>query len=301
MICLRAVFQTRLKRIPIILSLLVFCCVLPACNGPGLFFINTLAKFGDYKVFSDIAYGEKTEQKLDVYIPEIKNVKLPVVIFFYGGCWGACYTLPKEEYLFVAETIVSHGYVTVIADYRLFPDVRFAEIMGDAKRAVEWVKNNIVNYKGDPDKLFLMGHSSGAHLGSMLVTNKSYLAQSTYQSVQGFIGLAGPYDFLPFTEPYQPKLFGPESEYAASQPVNFVDGNEPALLLLHGEDDRRVRVKNSRSLAAKVQQSDGQAQMRLYPGMGHVDILSSLSIPLRGRRPVVEDIAKFLREKSDRD
>ena len=135
--------------------------------------------------------------------------------------------------------------------------VKFPEIIDDARRAVEWVHRNIGRYGGDPGKIFIMGHSAGAHLGAMLILDETYLDRDTYQAIQGFIGLSGPYDFLPHTEPYQYAVFGPETRYADSQPINFVDGTEPPLLLLYGDDDTQVKPRNIINLAEKIRAHGG--------------------------------------------
>jgi len=166
--------------------------------------------------------------------------------------------------------------------------------MHDTAQAVVWVKMHIAGYGADPDKLFLMGHSAGAHLGAMLTLNEAYLPPEVYLSIKGFIGLAGPYDFLPFTDAYQHEVFGPEENYPASQPVNFVQGSEPPLLLLYGNDDATVKPVNIESLSRKVKQAGGCVETHFYDNLDHVALLGALSIPLQTRQPVLPDIVHFL-------
>jgi len=127
--------------------------------------------------------------------------------------------------------------------------------------------------------------------------DETYLEKGTYQSIQGFIGLAGPYDFLPHTEPYQYTVFGPESQYAESQPINFVDGTEPPLLLLYGNDDTQVKPGNIINLAEKVRAYGGTVETHIYDGINHVEILAVLSIPLQSSTPVVDDIFFFVEQQ----
>jgi acetyl esterase/lipase len=200
----------------------------------------------------------------------------------------------KEDYLFVAQALTSQGYIAVLADYRRYPEVRFPLIIDDARRATEWVKQNIEKYAGNANSIFLMGHSAGAHLAALLTLDESYLSLQTRQAIRGFIGLAGPYDFLPLTKPYQYALFAPQESYPKSQPINFVDGTEPALLLLYGRDDSTVKPRNIINLAAKVQQLGGSVTTQYYDGIDHVGILAALSIPLRSRQSVLDDINQFI-------
>jgi acetyl esterase/lipase len=290
-------FSVKQSAITRCLPLLLFLS-LNSCTQMSLFIVNGLAGFDDYAVVKDIQYGTSELNHLDIYIPadsdQQSSLNIPVIVFFYGGCWGGCYTGLKEDYLFVAQALTSRGYIAVLADYRRYPQVRFPSIIDDARQATEWVKQNIVNYAGDANSIFLMGHSAGAHLAALLTLDESYLSLQTRQAIRGFIGLAGPYDFLPLTEPYQYALFAPQESYPKSQPINFVEGTEPPLLLLYGKDDETVKPRNIINLAAKVQQLGGSVTTQFYDDIDHIDILAALSIPLRSRKSVLDDINQFI-------
>jgi acetyl esterase/lipase len=275
--------------------------LLQACSGSALLLANSLATLDDYTLHEDIAYGEASAQRLDVYIPgNTSRAALAqpgasaVIVFFYGGCWGACLSHYKQDYAFVAQAFTAQGYVVVIPNYRHYPQVRYAEIMQDAARATHWVQQHINEYEGDSSRIVLAGHSAGAHLAAMLTLDETWLDENTQNSIRGFIGLAGPYDFLPFTEAYQPALFGPESNYPKSQPVNYVDGDEAPLLLLYGNDDTRVKPVNIEGLSRAVHNAGGRVEPHRYDGIDHAGILAALSRPLRERKPVMADIHRFL-------
>lgn len=268
--------------------------LLAACTESALFAVNSLARTDNFAVVEDIAYGRHRMNRLDMYLPGQDQAPRATVVFFYGGCWGGCETKNKERYVFVAQALTSHGYAVVIPDYRRYPEVKFDRIIDDARRAVEWLKANGTEYGADSDAIFLMGHSAGAHLGAMLTLNEDYLSPETYQSLKGFIGLAGPYDFLPFTEAYQEAVFGPEEKYPASQPVNFVQGTEPPLLLLYGNNDVTVKPINIKSLSDKVRDAAGCVETRLYDDLDHIDLLAALALPLQGIEPVLSDIIEFI-------
>ncbi|MCZ6797902.1 MAG: alpha/beta hydrolase [Gammaproteobacteria bacterium] len=290
-----------MSRYKIILLLLCSLLGLIGCTDLGLFVVNRLAAFSDYSAIENIPYGSDKLQRLSVYSPENlpanDGVAPATIIFFYGGCWGGCRTLNKESYLFVAEAITSRGYNAILVDYRRHPAVKFPEIIDDARRAVEWVHRNIEQYGGDSELIFIMGHSAGAHLGAMLTLDETYLDRNTYQAIKGFIGLSGPYDFLPHTEPYQYAVFGPETRYAESQPINYVDGTEPPLLLLYGEDDTQVKSRNIINLARKVRMHGGTVETHFYDGIDHAEILAALSIPLQSTTPVIDDIFNFVKQR----
>lgn len=254
--------------------------------------INTLARFDDYALTSGESYGTHSLNKLDVYQPEEKAKG--TVIFFYGGCWGACITYTRENYRFVAQALTSQGYLVVIPDYRRYPDALFPQIMEDSAAVVAWVDDNIARYGGDPEQIFLMGHSAGGHLAVMLAVNEHYLPSHLHQKIRGFIGLAAPYDFI-FDKPYLPKVFA-GLDYLDSQPSHFVDGSEPPLLLLYGNKDEVVYLRNIMNMTKIVQQKGGDVESHIYQGVDHTDILGGLSILYRDRLDVMNHIVSFLKK-----
>jgi len=281
-----------------IYSVLIFTLFITACTSSALFVVNNLARFGDYTVASNIKYGDETKQNLNVYIPEnlsaLDKQDIVTVVFFYGGCWGACSELTKEDYRFVAQAFTANNIIAVLVDYRQFPNVIFPAIMNDAKLSMEWVSTNIDSYGGNKHNIFLMGHSAGAHIASMLVFNDNYLKPSSYKNIKGFIGLAGPYDFLPFDEWYQPELFAPPKTYSDSQTINFVDGNEAPALLLYGNEDTRVKRRNIVSLTNVINQKNGKVDALYYDDIDHAGLIGALSIPLRSSNSVMTDILTFI-------
>lgn len=288
------------RKIRNLVCILFVIPITTACTQTGTALLNTLAANDSYKRDVDHKYAKHAENTLDVYFPvkqaaKTQATKKPVIVFFYGGCWGECNSLGKSDYQFVAQPFVEQGYVTVIPRFREYPNVKFATIMDDAARAVDWVSKNIAQYGGDPDSVVLMGHSSGAHIASMLALNPKYLEPITHSKIRGFVGLAGPYDFMPFGEAYQKDLFGPPERYEDSQPINFVTAQSPPLLVLHGDKDTTVGKHNALNLIRKSQEQAGRQQLLLYPKHDHVGILLALSRPFQKRSTVLIDILKFLK------
>ncbi len=249
----------------------------------GLYAINMLSLLGRYKRRSR-SYGTHARQVLDWYEGEGRDERRPLVLFIYGGNWQSGV---RHDYRFVADTLVSMGCDVVIPDYRLYPEARFGEILSDVGLCLHYV----LAHTDEDRPIYVMGHSAGAQMGALLTLNRDVEGSAR---VSGFVGLAGPYDFYPFKEDAHWDLFGPEHAYADSQPVNFVGSHAPALYLLHGEDDRRVRCRHSRSLVEKQRAAGGQASVEVYQNMGHVDIILSFSALHRGRSKVIADIRQFV-------
>ncbi len=279
------------------LTIAVFFVAFLAGCAPARMF-NLLIPESGFDTTRDIPFGANARNKLDVYSPvnSVPNTApRPVVVFFYGGAWDSG---DKNSYLFLAEALTSRGYVVVVPDYRVYPEVIFPAYMDDAAHAVKWTFGNVAKYGGDPTKVFVMGHSAGAQLAALVAYDATYLDRVGIDKrrIKGVVSLAGPMDFLPLTE-VKLELIFPQSVRAASQPINFITGKEPPSLLLHGEDDTRVGIHNSRNIAARITERGGVAETTYYPKMGHVGILLALSAPLRDGKLVLDRVAKFIDEK----
>lgn len=252
---------------------------------------------GGYEISRDIAYGPLAEQRLDVYRPT-GAAAAPTILFLHGGSWTDG---DKAGYRFLGQALTSRGFVVMIANFRQYPAVKFPVFLQDSAKAVVFAHEHAAEYGGDPAALFLMGHSSGAHMAAMTALDKSYLAAegSSPALLRGVIGLAGPYDFLPFTAEDVKDIFSPANDdLMQTQPIHFVSEAAPAFLLLQGQDDPTVGVKNSVNLAAALRKEGRDVETRLYPEMRHLGVLLDLAPLFRDRAPVLDDISLFVRSRS---
>ena len=142
--------------------------ILSACSPVAA--LNALAPASGIVETKNVPYAAGDRHGLDVYAVEKSNA--PVVVFIYGGGWKEG---DKSQYKFVAASLAARGFVTVVPDYGLYPAVRFPVFLQDAAAAVAWVKGNIARYGGDPRRVFLMGHSAGAHIAAMLTLDPQWL------------------------------------------------------------------------------------------------------------------------------
>ena len=148
---------------------------------------------------------------------------------------------------------------------------------------------------GDPKRLFLMGHSAGAHIASMLALNKQYLraAGADPHAIAGLIGLSGPYDFLPLKSNTLKKIFGDPAP-RSTQPIDFVTADAPPTLLINGSADTTVNPGNSTRLTAALEAAGRPADHRVYPDIGHGRVVAAFSPPLARGVPVTEDVMRFI-------
>ena len=265
--------------------------LMSACSPLALLNASAIAR--PYRLQADVAFGADTRQKLDVYIPTQPAPQADTVVFFYGGRWQSG---KKQDYRFVAQALTAHGLIVVVADYRLYPQVEWREFVADGAAAYAWTQANIAAYGGNPRRIFLMGHSSGAHIAALVALNAAARVPAADDARPcGMIGLAGPYDFLPFKDADIQQIFSSAADPRETQPIHYVDGDDPSLLLLTGDADTVVNPRNAERLAAAMRSRGGNATLIRYAGVGHAGILTSLAPPLRFYAPVRADIVAFVR------
>lgn len=253
-----------------------------------------------YNKVADLTYGPNPRNQLDVYTPTNMQTPAPVVVFFYGGSWndGA-----RQDYRFVGQALASRGLVAVVADYRLYPEVRYPDFLLDAAQAVAWTQQHIARYGGDPQQLFLMGHSAGAYNAAMLALDARQLAhvQLTPNSIRGWIGLAGPYDFIPLTNPRSRPVFFYPNTPLDSQPINHVSAEAPPALLLASLNDVTVNPqRNTGGLAKRLRDLGVHVEETYYPRTDHGTLVAALALPLRGLEPVLDSIEQFVKTDAGR-
>ena len=221
-------------------------------------------------------------------------------MFVYGGGWTDG---NKGTYRFVATALAAHGFLTVVPDYQVFPQVRFPTFLQDNAAAVAWVKRNIARYGGDPGRIFLMGHSAGAYNVAMLTLDKQWLGAEGLdpdRDIIGTIGLAGPYDFLPLHDPELEDIFAPAGDLRLSQPISFARGDAPPMLLLAGSTDTTVLPRNTEHLAAAIHRAGGAVREEIYPGVNHTKIIGAMAGVLRWLAPTFGDATGFLDQHAGR-
>ncbi len=269
---------------------------LAACASGPIGVLNALEPTGGVAITRDLTYATNPgdRHRLDVYAPRSPKPGAPVVVFFYGGGWD---TGNRADYKFVGAALASHGYLAVVPDYRLYPEVRYPDFLKDSAQAVRWTRDHARDYGFDPRQIFLMGHSAGAYNAMMLAVDAEWLAaegMDPRRDIRGVVGLAGPYDFLPLESDELKIIFGPEDQRPQGQPINHIAGGEPPMFLAHDLGDTVVYVKNTVNLAAKAQAAGDEVQTRYYKGLNHALIMGAVASPLRFLGPVFRDLTAFI-------
>jgi len=273
-----------MRRFFYLLSGILIVLSLQSC---ALTLLDWVTPTSGYTLQADIAYGEHKRQRLDVYSPTQTTPKKQTLVFFYGGAWDSG---NKDDYRFVAQAFAAQGYEVVIPDYRLYPEIKFPAFVNDAAASVKWVSQ----YTQNP--IVLMGHSAGAHIAAMLALNNQFLNEVNFDRsrLAGWVGLSGPYDFLPFTSATVRDIFSAINTPEESQPIHYANQKGIPALLLHGEDDTRVLPKNSKNLAVALREFDTALTEKYYTDAGHAETVSGISVRLRDKSPSFDDILAFL-------
>ena len=263
-------------------------------NGPAV--LDTVDRIAggarDVELVETPRYADHPEQKLRVYRSSRTDVRRPVVMFVHGGSWRSG---SPDDYGFVARALVPEGFVVVLAGYRLGDDGRFPAMLEDTASAFAWTKRNIARHGGNPERIFIAGHSAGAYNAAMIALDPQWLRAQGLdtRAIAGVIGLAGPYDFYPFDSDSTKAAFGGAPVPQRTQPVNFARADAPPMLLLTGEKDTTVKPRNSRALAAAIRRAGGPVQTAFYEDFDHTGMLTALASPWRRNRNAIDRIVRF--------
>ena len=266
-------------------------------NGPKVLDIADRITGGsrDVALVHSESLGDHAKQKLTVYRSENDaddSPAKPVFLFVHGGGWRSG---DIDDYGFLARGLVPEGYVVVLAGYRLGPDGVFPGMLDDTAKAVAWTKNNIAKYGGDPDAIFISGHSAGAYNVAMIGLDRQWMGREGLDTsdIAGVIGMSGPYDFYPFDSESTQLAFGGADDPLTTQPISFGRADAPPMLLVQGEKDTLVSPRHAPTLAKVVTDAGGQAETAMFAEMDHNAPILALASPWRRDRGHIEAIKTF--------
>jgi len=270
--------------------------LLQACSPLRL--INTLVPAGTHRFTANQAYGPEARQRLDVYQPDPPVADAPIAVFFYGGSWSSG---RRQDYRFVGEALASRGIVTLVADYRLSPQVRYPVFVQDSALALRWAADQAASLGASPQRLFVVGHSAGAYNAAMLALDPRWLGAVSMapERLAGWVGLAGPYDFLPIVAPEARVAFEWPQTPADSQPLFHARrtdaGRSPRALLLAAREDVLVDPRrNTLALAAVLGEQGIGVEHELLDRVSHTTLIGAMAAPLRGLAPVLDRVSAFI-------
>ncbi|MGI4814617.1 MAG: alpha/beta hydrolase [Janthinobacterium lividum] len=278
--------------------LLALLSLAPALGGCVAALNDAAAAGPGVSTTRDLQYASGDRHGIDVYQPHQPsgNMRggLPVVVFIYGGSWQEG---KRADYRFVGAALARHGYLTFIPDYRLYPQAHYPDFIRDTAQAVRFAQQHAAQYGGDPHKLVLVGHSAGSYMVAMLALDPRWLHEvgmDPVRDLRAAVGLAGPYDFLPLHDDKLAAIFTTPAGLPATQPINYVSGVAPPMLLLAGRNDKLVDPGNSERLAAAIRAKGGDVSLTMYPRAAHTVIIGAFAPALRFLSPSFGDTVNFI-------
>lgn len=217
-------------------------CLLPALLAPHLVAADVPAKF-EVEKHRNLAYNpakdaDPVKHKLDLYVPKGAK-KFPVMMFVHGGAWRSG---NKDLYAALGETFAKQGVGTVVINYRLSSasgTIKHPDHVKDVAKAFAWVKENASRYGGDPEKLYVSGHSAGGHLVALLATDDQYLKaeKCAAKDVRGVMALSGVYT-IGADLPMLKDAFGSDAKLCeAASPAAHCKAGLPPFLIAYGTKD----------------------------------------------------------------
>jgi acetyl esterase/lipase len=220
----------------------------------------------------DLAYGPDYWQKLDVYLPQDECRDLPVLVFLHGGGWSNGY---KEWMGYMAPAFTDLPAIFVSVSYRLLPAVRFPVPLADTISALSSIHTNIRKYGGDADRLFIGGHSAGAHLAALATLRRDLLEAAGVPpaAIRACVPVAGSYRFeIGELEARGKYLLEKPEDAPQASPVSHVEGNRVPFYVTWGERDLEHVVKNGLPMVEALKRAGTRVEHKMFAGMDHFDI-----------------------------
>lgn len=278
------------RTLQILISILAFAMITAVFPVTGL--TTDDANQYEVTVTKDVGYYSgpgfsPAKHTLDIYSPNTEN-PVPVLVVFHGGGWV---TGDKKDFADIAKGMASFGYCVVVFNHRLYPKVRFPEMIKDGTRAVAWIHNNISKHGGNREKLFLVGHSSGAHMAALLATNKTFLGSQNIplKNISGVVGISGAYRIERGVHPH---IFT-KNDYQLNRasPYDHVGPETPPFLILYAGRELPTIKKQGKLMASKLRLKGKPVAVKEFPGRNHGTIAVKIGTK---SDPVTQEIIQFL-------
>jgi arylformamidase len=218
----------------------------------------------------DMPYDSKSDERLDIFRPKASGL-VPVQVYIHGGYW---ISNDKKDSSYVALGFTRAGLVTVVVNYTLIPAVRMAEQVRQCREAIRWVAANIRDYGGDPERIYVTGHSAGGHLAVSLLTDPALVPGR----IKGVTSLSGLYDLEPVRLSFNNDKLGlDESDVANLSPILHQprDGT-PRLLLTAGSNEGDEFIRQMTDFADAWRRRVPHLVAQVIPGADHFSMRDGL-------------------------
>ncbi|MBT8155668.1 alpha/beta hydrolase [Epibacterium ulvae] len=196
-----------------------------------------LAGLAYAQMFDEYAYGPHRKHRMDVYAPKGAE-KAPIILMLHGGSWTTGNKRVPNVWLSKSRHFTSKGYVFISTNTRLMPDAGPLEQVQDLARALAFVEENAARWGGDPGRVILMGHSSGAHVATLLAVRQDLLQEAGVRAPVAVVSLdTAAIDVAQGMAGVARRWLGPvfgedQTLWHAASPSNYIDAEDPPLLIV---------------------------------------------------------------------
>jgi len=219
-----------------------------------------------------LAYGPTEDETLDVFPPATPGA--PVHVFIHGGAWRGGHT---DQYSFPADTFVPAGACYVPLNFASIPKVRLPDMAAQVRRAVAWVYRNARSFGGDPDRIYLSGHSSGAHLAAVVLTTDWAALGVPDRVIQAGLCASGMYDLrAPLLSARSAYVKVSREEEDALSPQRHLDRVRCPIAVACGERESPEFKRQAVEFAAALGKAGLASEIHMGPGFNHFELLETL-------------------------
>ncbi|KAH7650985.1 prenylcysteine alpha-carboxyl methylesterase protein [Dioscorea alata] len=270
--------------------------------------------FCSSQVRRSVVYGEQPRNRLDLYLPTNTDQLKPVVAFVTGGAWIIGY---KAWGALLGKQLAERGIIVACIDYRNFPQGTISDMVKDASQGISFVCSKAAGYGGDPNRIYLVGQSAGAHIAACTLLDQALKesgegedATWSVSQIKAYFGISGGYNLLKLVDHFHSRglyrsiflsvMEGEESlrryspEVVVQDPyVRHAASLLPPIILFHGMSDYSIPCDASETFAEALRNAGVEAKLVLYKGKTHTDLF--IQDPLRGGKDeLLEDIISVI-------
>lgn len=224
----------------------------------------------------DLPFGPTRDETLDIFPASKPNA--PVLLFVHGGYWRM---LSNKEFSLVARGPLAHDVTVVISNYSLCPKVTIAEITRQSRAAVVWIAHNIARFNGDPNRIFVAGHSAGGQqVGMLAATDWPGEYGLASDLIKGGMPISGLFDLRPFRHSWlQAKLQLDADLIERQSPLFHIPAQAPPLLVTLGGDESREFHRQSEDYVAAWRAAGHHARTFAQAGKNHLTAIAGFEDP----------------------
>lgn len=222
-----------------------------------------------YGVIRGITYGDKAREYLDIF--PSPNPLSKVLVFIHGGYWQR---FDKSLFHFIAGSFTCYDITVVLINYPLAPDASMDQIVNSCSEAISWINKSIASFNGDPNQVYVAGHSAGGHLAAMIMTTE--VAQRHNTSIKGICAISGLFNLIPIQLSNINDVLKMNKETAIRTSPGF---KEPVascpLLIAVGSEETNEFIDQSKTMNTEWQNKNVSTKLMILPGLNHFSVLDS--------------------------